>query len=383
MTRVAIFGSTGSIGSTTLEIIKANPTQLNATAIFANSSVKKFVNQVQYFQPEYAGLNDSAASKEARKLLHGQFNGIWLDSEEIKQYAASGDYDLQMAAVVGVEGLYYTLPAFCQGKKIALANKESLVVGGNFFADYINDSNKTLADYIIPVDSEHSSLFRLLKKVDSTEVKKLVLTASGGPFLNYTLDQLANVSAKDALNHPTWQMGPRISLDSATMVNKACQLDVVVHPQSLVHGILRLSDGTEIFHAAPPDMSYPICYALGAEYASASLKLPDSTQVSSVLSGADYNFLPLDLNRFPAVRLAKEIINDNDNITAASIRFYLANEIAAQAFFDSQLSFKTIVPFIEDSFNQLPLPANFSFAGISNLIENERISLKELIKQYY
>ncbi|MGA1190693.1 MAG: hypothetical protein ACO3XO_00280 [Bdellovibrionota bacterium] len=256
--RIGLFGSTGSIGRTALNVLRQSQ-EHTVVALFANSSVEEFIAQVQEFNPAFAGLADPEANKRARSALGDTFRGQWLNTEEeFTSFAASAEYDMHIGAVVGVEGIFTTLPAYASGKRVALANKEALVVGGMFFHKTSHNKDCGL---ILPVDSEHSSLFRLTQLVPRDAIARIGLTASGGPFFRMSPEELRNVTVDDALAHPTWKMGRRISLDSATLMNKAFELieakwlfdvlphdiSVKIHPQSILHGFIECIDAAISF----------------------------------------------------------------------------------------------------------------------------------------
>ncbi|MCB0330820.1 MAG: 1-deoxy-D-xylulose-5-phosphate reductoisomerase [Bdellovibrionales bacterium] len=379
--RVAIFGSTGSVGQTALGAI-SQLQRLEVHGLFAHSSVDTFVEQVLTWQPAFAGLSDRAANALAREKLGSQFRGEWLSSEEeMVDYAAKGDYHTQLAAVVGIEGFQTSYPAFAHGKTVALANKESLVVGGQFFAELPQDKRGV----IIPVDSEHSSLFRLLHLLSPSSVRKLGLTASGGPFRGRTKEELSAVTREEALDHPTWKMGPRITLDSATLMNKAFELieatwlfgyqskDILVriHPQSVVHAFVECSDGTLLSHMSPPNMLHPVVYAL--EYPTPPPKLEDSFQNGSI------EFEICDEERYQALALARQVA---DAGFGEALRFYTANEIAARRFLDSAIPFNKIVEFVDyalqiGKFSEACLPAQ-----LLGTIEEERRQIGEVFSTF-
>ncbi|MCB0320674.1 MAG: 1-deoxy-D-xylulose-5-phosphate reductoisomerase [Bdellovibrionales bacterium] len=385
--RLAIYGSTGSIGISALDVVGRSES-LSATALFAHSNVERFVEQVLLHQPRFAGLVDAKCHQKAIDVCGGRFQGKWLSGDEITAFATSSEYDVQVAAVIGVEGLRTTFPAFCAGKSIALANKESLVVGGKYFC-----TSGDVATRILPLDSEHSSLYRLLSAVRRENVSRLILTASGGPFLGYSEEQLQGVTVADALNHPTWSMGPRISLDSATMVNKGFeiieahwlfdwpsdQIGVVIHPQSKVHGIIQLCDGTRMYHESPPDMRSPISFALH------SIGNRGEKSTHSFHSGAfevqptQLEFFPCSPADYPAIRVAQTALQEGFGY---ALRFYVANEVVCQRFLEGRFPFTGILRFICFALEQFPLSSEVRYEEIFELISEERAIVRRMLDSY-
>ena len=272
MKKVLILGSTGSIGVNTLNVIRQFPEKFSVSALTVNTRIDLLEPQIYEFKPSVVVVKDDKLAGELRKRLKIKcevLSGI----DGLKSAAANLNYDILLGAMVGFAGLAPTLEAIKRGKRIALANKETLVVGG----EIVTELCKKYGSEMIPVDSEHSAIYQCLvgEKIDS--VSKIILTASGGPFLHLTKEELKNVSVKDALNHPTWKMGNKISIDSASMMNKGLEvieahwlfglanekIDVVIHPQSIIHSMVEFVDGSIKAQMGLPDMKLPIQYALG------------------------------------------------------------------------------------------------------------------------
>ena len=343
---IAVLGATGSIGQSTIEVIEASEGRLNVIGISGHSQTEKLCQAAQRVQPDMVVVTDPA---RASSIDAGMLpNGCQLLSgeDQVISLVQHEQVDIVVAAIVGFAGLRSTWAALERGKTVALANKETLVVGGPLVMKLANDN----AARIIPVDSEHSAIFQALQGSEASQVKRIILTASGGPFLHRTQDQLDAVTVDEALAHPTWQMGPKITVDSATMMNKALEIiearwlfdipvekiDVVIHPQSIVHSLVEFEDGSVLAQLSPPDMKLPIQYALSYpdRWPSPSRKL-DLTEAFS------FDFLPADIENFPAIALGMEVAGQGG--TAGAV-FNAANETAVAHFLDGQLQFNRIVP---------------------------------------
>lgn len=344
--RVAILGSTGSIGRSTLEVIAAANGRFTVAGLTAHRQVDLLVEQAWSVRPGWVAIADPAASArlESNRLPPG--TRILKSSEAVAEAVAEPDVDLVMSAIVGAAGLAGTWAALAAGKRVALANKETLVVAGPLAMALAARHGGEL----LPVDSEHSAIFQALKAGRREEVERLVLTASGGPFRNHSAEQLAAVTVADALDHPTWKMGPKITIDSATMMNKALeviearwlfdfppeQIGVVVHPQSIVHSLVEYRDGSVLAQLSPPDMKLPIQYALTyPERWSGPAARMDWTKTHSL------EFLAPDERRFPALRLGFEVAKAGG--TAGAV-VNAANETAVAAFIAGKIRFTDIVP---------------------------------------
>jgi len=343
---VVILGSTGSIGRSTLEVIAAAGSRFRVVALAAHRNTSLLLQQARAVRPAVVVATDREAA--SRQDWSGLPDGVSLlvGEEHSAEVAAREDVDIVVSAVVGSAGLLGTWAALEAGKRVALANKERLVVGGPLVPRLAAEHGAK----ILPVDSEHSAVFQALASGTSSEVRRVVLTASGGPFRTHTAAQLAEVTVEDALAHPTWSMGPKITIDSATLMNKALeviearwlfdlaaeQIEVVIHPQSVVHSMVEFRDGSIIAQLGPPDMKLPIQYAL---------TWPERRE--GVATRLDWSrawqldFEPPDLDRFEALRLGQEVARSGG--TAGAV-LNAANETAVAAFLDRKLRFNQIVP---------------------------------------
>ena len=346
VTNVAVLGSTGSIGQNALAVIAASEGTLRALAISAHSSVAMAEAQAHRFLPRYLVITDAdAAAGHDWSKLPGEVN-LLVGPEALVQVVAEPEVDVVLSAIVGSAGLRGTWAALEAGKTVALANKETLVAAGPLMTDIAGRHGAR----IVPVDSEHSALFQALHAGRREEVCRLVLTASGGPFRRHTLEQLKNVTVEEALAHPTWNMGPKISIDSATMMNKALEIiearwlfdfpaeriDVVIHPQSIVHSMVEFVDGSVVAQMSPPDMKLPIHYAL--HYPRRCESIAPKIDWGEVMH---LDFEPPDPERFPALDLGREVALAGG--TAGAV-LNAANEAAAAGFLAGELGFTDIVP---------------------------------------
>jgi 1-deoxy-D-xylulose-5-phosphate reductoisomerase len=319
---IVILGSTGSIGTQALDLVRANPDRFRVVGLTAGgSNTELFEQQVAEFRPAYAGLGEQASTEAAGMACDVVLNGI-----------------------TGAVGLRPTLAALESGTTLALANKESLIIGGPLVLE------RARPGQIVPVDSEHSAIAQCLRAGRADEVRRLVLTASGGPFRGWSKEQLADVTREQALNHPTWAMGPVITVNSATLVNKGLEvieahllfglpfdrIDVVVHPTSVVHSMVEFVDGSTILQASPPTMMIPI--ALGLEWPD---RVPDAAPGCDWTRPETWQFFPLDDEAFPAVSLARQA---GERGSTAPAVYNAANEVAVEAFLAGRLPFVDIVP---------------------------------------
>jgi len=340
---IAIFGSTGSIGKSALEVVRAIP-NLNVVAISGHQNVELLHEQAKEFSPKYLIAADPGAAEGF------DFSGlpdtqVLYGARELESVARMPEVDTVLAAIVGIAGLPSTYAAVEAGKTIALANKETLVVAGHLITKLAKQTGST----ILPVDSEHSAIFQALKSGKPSEVARVILTASGGPFRDFDAEQMKCVTVEQALAHPTWDMGEKISIDSATMMNKALevieakwlfsvtssQLEVVIHPQSIVHSLVEFLDGSTLAQMSPPDMMLPIQYALTypERVVGPSPKL-DLTQAMKL------DFFPPDVERFPALELGFEVAKMGGSTGAV---LNAANEAAVAAFLKQEISYTDIV----------------------------------------
>ncbi len=343
---VAVLGSTGSIGQSTLEVIAASGGSIRAVALSACTNTCLLEEQARSVHPRWIVVADQKAAASHDFSGLPSETEVLIGAEGVAQVAAEPDVDMVVSAIVGSAGLAGTWAALEAGKPVALANKESLVMGGPLVTQLAKD-NQTR---ILPVDSEHSAVFQALEAGRREEVKRIILTASGGPFRTYSREQMAGVTVDDALAHPTWQMGPKITIDSATLMNKALeiiearwlfdldadQIGVVIHPQSIVHSMVEYIDGSVIAQLSPPDMKLPIQYALTwPERRHGVAEKLDFTR------RMELEFEPPDLERFDALQLGLEVARSGG--TAGAV-LNAANEAAVATFLDGKIGFLDIVP---------------------------------------
>ena len=351
--KIAILGSTGSIGHSTLEVIEKYPEKYQVVGLSAGYNAELLQEQICKFKPKAVSLSDESGQDILNDCPGTE---VLFGVEGACKIAAMPEADVVVAAISGSAGLLPTLEAVRAGKTVALANKESLVMAGELI---ISEAKKNKAD-IIPVDSEHSAIFQLLKDKKNEDVKNIILTASGGPFLGSTLEELENVSPEEALKHPRWKMGNKVTIDSASMMNKGLEvieahyifgmpaekIKVIVHPQSIVHSMVEFIDGTVFAQLSHPDMKAPIAYALSC---------PDRLDnIVEPLSFADIGKLTFedpDYERFPNLRLAFRALETGGLMP---VIMNSANEVAVQKFCDGLIGFTSISKLIEkvmDSFN--------------------------------
>ena len=349
MKHLSILGSTGSIGVSTLEIVAAHPDRFRIIAMTAGRNLELFARQIREFSPRIAAVASAQDIPVLKELCAGLKVEITGGVEGLIAAATADESDMVVAAIVGAAGLVPTAAAIRSGKDIALANKETLVTAGHIFMEMIAEYGVKL----YPVDSEHSAVFQSIEGHRSEDIGKIILTASGGPFLNTPTGQLANVTVQDALNHPNWSMGRKITIDSATMMNKGLEvlearwlfdvpvekIDVNIHPQSIIHSMVEYIDGCVIAQLGTPDMKAPIAYALSyPERVATGVKALDLTTFSGL------TFHKPDLIKFRCLGLAYQAINAGESMPAV---MNAANEIAVEAFLEGRIRFLQIAEVIE------------------------------------
>lgn len=387
MHRITILGATGSIGVSTLDVVGRHPDRYRVYALTAQQRVNELAEQCERFKPEVAVVGSMAGADALSKLLRqkGLKTEVEYGEAALSAVASALECDVVMAAIVGAAGLAPTLAAARAGKKVLLANKEALVMSGQLFMDAVAASGATL----LPIDSEHNAIFQCLPRtyqrvpVDHG-IAKVLLTASGGPFLKRALETLDDVTPEEAVAHPNWVMGRKISVDSATMMNKglevieahwlfgadASQIDVVIHPQSVIHSMVSYVDGSILAQLGNPDMRTPIAHALAfPERIDAGVKAIDLTEIGQLA------FLKPDFQRFPCLKLAYDALLAGG--TAPTI-LNAANEIAVQAFLDRRIGFRAIDRVISRVMNALP---HGEVADIDALLEYDRRA-REIAKSF-
>ncbi len=349
MKSIAILGSTGSIGVSTLKLVRSFPDRFRARGLVAGRNLERLAEQILEFSPEWVSIGKKEDIPRLQTLLGKQKTEILWGEEGAKTIATAPEVDMVIAAIVGGAGLVPTLAAVQSGKEVGLANKEALVMAGEIF---IREARQRGAR-LLPVDSEHSAIFQCLQGHRKEDVDRIILTASGGPFLRTTLKTLNRVTVKQALKHPNWKMGPKITIDSATMMNKGLEvvearwlfdtepsrIEVVIHPESIVHSMVRYQDGTIIAQLGIPDMQIPIAYAL-----SYPNRLKMNLPSLELTQKGKLNFLPVEKKRFPALNMAYEALAVGGSMPAV---LNAANEVAVGAFLDKRIGFRDIHRLIE------------------------------------
>lgn len=374
MKKVAILGSSGSIGESTLEVVRTFPQRFKVTALAVNRNIQSLIKQIEEFHPEVVAVTNKKSADELRVLYKGKTK-ILFGEEGLNEIAASCEYDIFVGAMVGFAGLKPTIEAIKRGKRIALANKETLVVAGELITKL---AQKTGAE-IIPVDSEHSAIFQSLVGEEKSAIKKIILTASGGPFRNKTRTELKSVTVKDALNHPTWKMGSKITIDSATLMNKGLEvieahwlfnlpkekIEVVVHPQSIIHSCVEFVDGSIKAQLSTPDMKLPIQYALTFPE-----RLESNHVKTDFVKIREMNFYEPDINTFECLPLAYDVL-EKGGTTPCILN--ASNEVAVQKFLNGQISFLQIAETIKKSLENISNVAHPDFEDIINCDNETRI----------
>ncbi len=369
--RITLLGATGSIGASTLDVIARHPERYRVFALTAHSRVDELALLCRLHQPEVAVVGTAADALRLQSLLSGQRISILHGPEALCQVAAAAEADAVMAAIVGAAGLLPTLAAVKAGKRILLANKEALVMSGALFMREVERSGSAL----LPIDSEHNAIFQCLptdfrRGLVRVGVERLLLTASGGPFRNWTFEQMQAATPEQAVKHPKWSMGRKISVDSATLMNKGLELieacwlfgttpdhvQVVVHPESIVHSLVQYVDGSTLAQLGNPDMRTPI--ALGLAWPD---RVPAGVSALELFTTGSLNFEAPDERRFPCLRLAREAMQAGGTAPAM---LNAANEVAVAAFLDGRLGFTDIPVLIERTLTELPMMAADELATI-------------------
>jgi len=347
--RIAILGSTGSIGTQTLEVIAQNPAHFEVEVLTANNNVELLIAQARTFQPNVVVITNSCHYDTLKDALKDEQIKVYAGREAVSQVVQMESVDVVVTAMVGYSGLIPTISAIKAGKNIALANKETMVVAGEIINQLAIENRVN----IYPVDSEHSAIFQCLVGEFNNEVEKIYLTASGGPFRGYSIEQLAGVTKADALKHPNWDMGAKITIDSASMMNKGFevieakwlfglkpeQIDVVVHPQSIVHSIVQFRDGSMKAQMGLPDMKLPIQYAMNFPD-----RLPSSFKRFNFLDYPKLTFEQPNTKNFRNLALAFEALNKGGNMPCI---LNAANEVVVQAFLSDKIGFLRMPEVIE------------------------------------
>ncbi len=346
---IAIFGSTGSIGRSTLEVVRRSSGRLSVECLVFGENYDLALEQIKEFSPKYVGTSSVSVAQKLSQVLSSEIKVV-VGESEISALIKELNSECIVAGIVGVAGLRYVIEGLRANKRIALANKESLVAAGAFVSEVLNSTKSE----IIPVDSEHSALFQCLSRVTRSDLSSLILTASGGPFWSVAKERFPGITPQEAVRHPRWSMGAKISIDSATLFNKGLelieaywlygvsqsQIEVVVHRQSIVHSIVRLVDGTQLAQLSLPDMNGAISYAITYP----GDRLPNVVEQLDWEKVGTLTFEKLDDERFPAVKLARQAL---DNPRLSPLVYNISNEIAVALFQRGALRFSDIPTFVE------------------------------------
>jgi 1-deoxy-D-xylulose-5-phosphate reductoisomerase len=383
MKKITILGSTGSIGLSALDVVKNNPGRFQVVALAAGQNVKLLKKQIEIFKPQIVSVSTKENALKLRKDLNlNNKIKILYDKEGLNLVASFPAADIVVSAISGAAGLLPTLAAIDAGKNIALANKETMVMAG----EIVNRRAKLKKVKILPVDSEHSAIFQCLQGEKIENLKKIILTASGGPFLNYTVNELKQVKLNQALKHPRWKMGKKITIDSATMMNKGLEvieakwlfnldfgkIDILIHPQSIVHSMIELIDGSVLAQMGIPDMRMPISYALTYPE-----RIINNLSSLNLIKTEKLEFRKPDLKIFPCLRLAYEA-GICGGTTPAVLN--AANEIAVAAFLEQQIKFVDLPRIIDKVLSAHLCTIDPSLEAILNADSWARIKTKEILK---
>ena len=378
MKKISLLGSTGSIGVNTLDVVERYPEKFQVCALSAGSNVELFARQIRKFKPTLVALFDVTKIDILKELVADLDVEIISGPEGLVSVASFLDADLVVSGVVGSAGLLPALSALRAGKNLALANKETLVIAGELV---LQEAELTNAK-VIPIDSEHSAIFQALNGEKSERIKKIILTASGGPFRTFSLKQMENITVKEALNHPNWSMGAKITIDSSTMMNKGLEyieakwlfgvntnVEVIVHAQSIIHSMIEFVDTSIIAQLGIPDMRVPIAYAL--TYPDRFVSELPSLNLASM---SDLTFEAPDLEKFPCLQLAMDAMKIGETMPAV---LNAANEVAVQAFLEEQIPYKEISEIIRMVMhNHRPVPLK----EIQNILDADLWAREESTK---
>ncbi len=369
--RLSILGSTGSIGTQALEVVDNLSAELQVVILTAKSNVSLLAEQARKYSPEMVALADETRLPELRRLLADPDITVAGGRSGLLEAASRSDVDLCLNGLVGVAGMEPTIAALEAGTDVALSNKESLVMAGDHITGLLQESNVQL----FPVDSEHSAIWQCLTGEDLSQVRRLILTGSGGPFRTWTREQMEKVTVREALQHPNWDMGPKITVDSATMMNKGLEviearwlfglgpdrIDIVVHPQSIIHSMVEFVDSSVKAQLGVPDMKVPIQYALTyPDHQPAEWPRLDLAEIGQL------TFEPPDPGKFPCIALAFEALERGGSAPAV---LNLANDRAVAAFLSEQIGYTTIPRILEQALAAHPYVAHPTLADIASLTE--------------
>jgi len=366
--RIAILGSTGSIGTQTLEVVREHPGRFDVEVLTANTNFELLTKQAKEFLPNAVVIKEEAYYQQLKEALGNLPVKVFAGSESLNQVVEMDSVDMVVTAMVGYSGLKPTIAAIKAHKDIALANKETLVVAGKMIIDLARKHQVR----ILPVDSEHSAIYQCLAGEGFNKIEKVILTASGGPFRKFSIEKLKSVSMEQALNHPNWEMGPKITIDSASMMNKGFeaieakwlfhiepgQIEVLIHPQSIIHSMVQFEDGSIKAQMGLPDMKLPILYALS---------FPERPKTRfprlDLLENQNLSFEAVDRLKFPNLELAFQAMKKGGNIPCA---LNAANEIAVEAFLKKKISFTKMPELIKRGIDQIAFVLDPTIEDLEN-----------------
>ncbi|MEY3571182.1 MAG: hypothetical protein RIQ85_1302 [Pseudomonadota bacterium] len=390
MQSITVLGATGSIGVSTLDVIARHPDRYRVFALTAHSRVDELAEQCIRFTPEVAvvGTAEAASQLSARLQSAGLTTQVEYGEQALCDVSSADACTTVMAAIVGAAGLAPTMAAALAGKKVLLANKEALVISGQLFMDAVAASGSVL----LPIDSEHNAIFQCLplnyqRQLGHHGIRKILLTASGGPFLDRDVSTLDQVTPEQAVAHPNWSMGRKISVDSATMMNKGLevieahwlfgaapnQIEVVIHPQSVIHSMVSYADGSVLAQLGNPDMRTPIAHALAyPDRIESGVDTVDLTKI------AQLNFRPPDYLRFPCLKLAFDALHAGGSAAAV---LNATNEVAVEAFLNRQIGFRKIPELIDAVLNRLPVEPVTDLGAVLAMDKSARLLARELMHQ--
>lgn len=375
--KIVLLGATGSIGKSTLQVIRKHPDRLQLLGVSAHSNSRKLAEIANEFKVPQAYLPENAPGVEEWP----SHSNLDRSTDGLNAIAALEDADIVIVAIVGASGLGPTLSALEAGKNVVLANKESLVLGG----DLVMRTAKENGALVIPADSEHNAVFQCIQGVKSADLDSIILTASGGPFRELPMEELKNVTIEQALNHPNWSMGNKVTIDSATMANKGLELiearwlfnlspsrlEVVIHPSSIVHALVRFIDGCCLAQLSPPSMTFALQHAL--LFPERAKGVYPTLDFSKTL---DLNFSPPSLSRFPCLRLAKDCLEQGGS---APLAFNAANEIAVSAFLSNRIGFLQISDIIDETLSKFAYQLTDDLHALLSLDSEARRIAGEII----
>ena len=381
--KIAILGSTGSIGIQTLDVIQKNKELFTAEILIAGQNSNLLIKQAKIFKPKIVVINDESKYLYVKEHLKNEKTKVFAGKKEVINVVKNKSIDTVVSAVVGYSGLEPTISAIKAGKNIALANKETLVVAG----ELINNLIKKYKVKMYPIDSEHSAIYQCILGEEKNKYEKIILTASGGPFRGFKLSQLEKVTPHEALNHPKWKMGKKISIDSATLMNKGLEvieakwlfdidpsnIEVVIHPEAIVHSMVQFIDGSIKAQLGVPDMKIPIQFALTSPY-----RIESNFPRLSLNKKLSLNFEKPDLNTFKNLKLAFQAIKEGGNKPCI---LNAANEVVVESFLKKEIKFLEMSNIIEECLNKIEYIANLNFEDYVEIDRKTRILTKKLINK--